>query len=93
MGQPMTQIDLEAKKILYRCTHRGTKELDLILGNFARGHLPRMDAATLAAFAEFIELPEPVLHDMMTQRADLPPTMPAHLRAWLSAFRYRPEGS
>ncbi len=88
----MTQINLEAKKILYRCTHRGTKELDLILGNFAHGHVPRMDAATLIAFAEFIELPEPVLHDMMTQRAELPADMPARLRIWLSAFRYRPEG-
>ena len=35
----MTNKETLKKQILYRATHRGTKEMDLILGNFVKQHI------------------------------------------------------
>lgn len=88
----MTDLSAQARKIIYRCTHRGTKELDLILGSFAQAHVPNMGAETLKAFEHFTELPEPILQEILTDKAPLPIDMPEDLRALFANFTYRPEG-
>jgi antitoxin CptB len=35
-------LDARRKRLLFRCWHRGTKELDLIIGGFADVHLPTL---------------------------------------------------
>ena len=30
---------MRKKKILFKCTHRGTKELDILLGNYVSNHI------------------------------------------------------
>ena len=35
----MKNIDKLKKKILYRSRHRGTKEMDLLLGNFVKKYV------------------------------------------------------
>ena len=87
----MNDLSPQARKILYRCTHRGTKELDLMLGSFARAFVPQMDAATLAAFADFTELPEPLLLECLIGKHPLPATLPAGLAQMLRTYRYQPE--
>ncbi len=86
----MTELSVRARKILYRCAHRGTKELDLILGSFARAHVPDLDEVSLDAFEVFTELPEPVLQEVMTGKAPLPTDMPEPLRRLLANHRYTP---
>lgn len=86
----MNEMKVQAKKIIYRCTHRGTKELDLILGSFAKKNVPTMDPRTLAAFERFIELPEPILQEILTDKAELPVNLPKELRELLTKFAYRP---
>jgi antitoxin CptB len=51
-------VDAEVKKLEWRC-RRGMKELDLLLLRFLRQ--PRGASDELAAFAEFLELPDPDL--------------------------------
>ena len=91
MTEPDANLSVAARKAIYRCTHRGTKELDLILGSFARQHVPAMNAATLEAFNDFTELPEPVLIEILTDKLPLPADMPPKLAALLAAFTYQPE--
>jgi len=55
----MTAIETRIKRAAYRAHHRGTKELDLILGRFADAELGRLDEAELAAFEELLALPDP----------------------------------
>ena len=50
------------KRLIYRSWHRGMKENDLLLGNFANRHLPAMGDAELAAYEAVLEHPDPVLH-------------------------------
>lgn len=55
----MTAIETRMKRALYRAHHRGTKEMDLVLGNFADAELVRLDDAGLVAFEELLALPDP----------------------------------
>ena len=84
-------MSASARKIMYRCDRRGTKELDLILGSFAHTYVPKMDQETLQAFEQFIELPEPILQDMLMDKVDLPADLPEKLLNLLNDFRYVPE--
>ncbi len=55
----MDGLEIRRKRALYRANHRGTKELDLILGRYADACVPKMDEASLTAFEQFIALPDP----------------------------------
>ena len=35
----MTSKEILKKQIIYRSSHRGTKEMDLLLGNFVKKHI------------------------------------------------------
>lgn len=69
--------DLAAQKrrARYRAWHRGTKELDLILGAYADAHLEGFDAARLEAFEALLASEEvPLQRVLMGQ--DAPPEGP-----------------
>lgn len=53
--------DHRRKRIRYRAWHRGTREMDLILGTFADRWVDSMDAADLMAFEALLEEPDPSL--------------------------------
>jgi antitoxin CptB len=54
----MDGLEIRRKRALYRAGHRGTKELDLILGKYANERVPGMDEAKLSAFEEFLAQPD-----------------------------------
>ena len=43
----MNNIELLKKKILYRAKYRGTKEMDLLLGNFVKKYINDFDIVEL----------------------------------------------
>jgi antitoxin CptB len=51
----------------YRASHRGTKEMDWVIGRFAEQALADMAGERLAAFEELLGLPDPVLHEMVME--------------------------
>ena len=55
----MDGLEIRRKRALYRANHRGTKELDLILGRYANDRVPGMDEERLTAFEQFLALPDP----------------------------------
>ncbi len=61
MDQQTTDLDTIRRKLLWRATHRGLKELDLVLGGFARQNLSAMNAAELDEFEAIVSLPDPEL--------------------------------
>jgi antitoxin CptB len=52
---------IRKRRALWRAHHRGTKELDLIVGRYADAHLEAMEPAGLARFEAFLALPDPDL--------------------------------
>lgn len=55
----MTLSDGRMKRALYRARHRGTKEMDLVLGGFADAELKAFCPDELAAFEELLTMPDP----------------------------------
>jgi antitoxin CptB len=48
------ELELRRRRALYRAEHRGTKEMDWLLGRYAKAKLADMDAAALAHFEQLI---------------------------------------
>jgi antitoxin CptB len=55
-------LDDRRKRLLFRCWHRGTREMDLILGRFADAEIADLSDADLAQLEHLIELPDPDLY-------------------------------
>lgn len=64
----MHDLATRRKRALYRATHRGTKELDILLGRFAEQSLAGMDERELTAFEQFLALPDPDIDQWMRGR-------------------------
>lgn len=56
-------MDTRRRRAGYRACHRGTKEMDFILGRYAEAHLAGMTPDELTLFERFVLLPDPVLND------------------------------
>lgn len=70
----MTAIETRIKRALYRAHHRGTKEMDLVLGRFADAELGRFDSAGITAFEELLTLPDPEI-DRWIKGEQAPPAL------------------
>lgn len=56
-------LDLRRRRCLFRAQHRGTKEMDWLLGRFAETRLADADAADLTFWEELVRVPDPQLYD------------------------------
>ena len=54
-------IDNRRRRAAWRAAHRGTKELDLLIGRYADAHLDQMDESALARFESFLAVNDPEL--------------------------------
>jgi antitoxin CptB len=59
--------------LLYRATHRGTYENDIVLGGFVQRHIAVLCEAELTALETVLELPDNDLADWLTGRSPIPP--------------------
>ena len=53
---------LRRKKALYRAQHRGTKEMDWMVGKYAAARLQGMRAEELELFEKFLAIADPELN-------------------------------
>lgn len=60
------------RRLLFRATHRGTKETDLLVGGFVTRNLMTFSDPELAAVEAVLELPDPSLADWLTGREPVP---------------------
>jgi antitoxin CptB len=67
-------VDLEArrKRVLYRSRHRGTREMDEIMGAFAARHVASLADSELVEFEHLLECPDPELYDWITGASSIP---------------------
>ncbi len=59
--------------MLFRSTHRGTFENDLMFGGFVRAHLTRFTDDELDALEALLDIPDVDLADWLTGRRPIPP--------------------
>ena len=80
----------QRKRLRFRSWHRGMKELDLLLGSFADGHLEGFDAGQLTRFEALLELPEPALYAWLVGSEEPPSELRNDVMDLLLAFDYKP---
>ncbi len=66
-------LDPRRRRLLYRATHRGTHENDLLIGGFVASRIAAFTEPELAELEALLELPDPALADWLTGRAPIPP--------------------
>jgi len=74
------------RRAAFRAGHRGTKEMDWLLGRFADARVDAMALPALAHFEKLLTLPDPLLHDMIVHPELAPAGEFAELVAELRAF-------
>jgi antitoxin CptB len=65
--------DSRRRRLLFRATHRGTVENDLLIGGFVRANLEILTEADIEALEDLMERPDPELADWLTGRRPIAP--------------------
>jgi antitoxin CptB len=89
-------LDTRRKRAAYRAAHRGTKEMDWLLGRFATDRLDTMDEAALGQFEALLEEPDPVLQQWIMDGRTIPDDRHAALIRELRIFHElarKPQGA
>jgi antitoxin CptB len=66
-------LDQRRRKLLFRCWHRGLREMDLIMGRFADATIEQLAEEEIAEFERLMEAPDPELLAWITGQAEVPP--------------------
>ena len=64
-------LDHRRKRLLFRCWHRGTREMDLLLGRFADANIATLSDAEIDDLERLIELPDPDLYAALSDKRPL----------------------
>jgi antitoxin CptB len=65
--------DPRRRRLLFRATHRGTHETDLLIGGYVSSRIDNLTESEMEALEELLELPDPDLADWLTGRRAIPP--------------------
>ena len=66
-------LDARRRRLLFRAWHRGTREMDLIMGRFADAMIGELGEAELDAFERLQDAPEPDVYAWITGDRPVPP--------------------
>ena len=80
-------LDERRKRLLFRCWHRGTREMDLILGRFADAEIAGLGEGELAELERLIEVPDVDLYAALTGSAATAPEYAGALFERIKSFR------
>lgn len=88
-GPSRTSADLDPRRarILYRAWHRGMKEMDIILGNYADAHLAGLSDADLDELEELMDVPDAEAFTWFSGRLPVPEEYDTPLFRAILAFQ------
>ena len=58
----MINKEILKKQIIYRSMHRGTKEMDLLLGNFVKKYINELNVSELKELEELLFLEDEIIY-------------------------------
>jgi len=82
-------MDNRRRKILFRCWHRGTKEMDLVLGRFADSEIELLANDELDVLEVLMEFPDRDLFSWISGEVTPPREVQTGLYTKLVAFTNR----
>jgi antitoxin CptB len=65
-------FDIRRRRLRFRAWHRGTREMDLLLGRFADAEVAKLDEQSMASFEALLEVPDPDLYNWITGTEETP---------------------
>jgi len=68
------KITIDRKRLIFRSWHRGTREIDILLGRFADEHIPSFDANHVRQYERLLKNSDPDLYNWMTEKEPVPPS-------------------
>ena len=88
MPQEKTEdkIAIKRKQLVFRSWHRGTREIDLMLGSFADAYMPQFGAEQLVAYDRFLKNSDPDIFSWVTGQEPVPPAEESDVTALLLEF-------
>lgn len=90
MERPSDGLDGRRKRLLFRCRHRGIREMDLVLGRFADAHLAELSDAELGELERWLEIPDQQIFAWVIGSERPPADIDSALFARLRAFHGHP---
>ncbi len=79
-------LQLVRRRGIYRAWHRGTKELDFILGHFCDAHVHQFDGPRLELFETVMAYEETELQQWLMGQAELPAGETGEMLGEIRAF-------
>ena len=65
----MANKEILKKQIIYRSMRRGTKEMDLLLGNFVKKHIDELNATELKDLAKLLIAEDEVIYKWYIEKS------------------------
>lgn len=82
--------EIRRKKLRFRAWHRGMKEMDIILGNFADKALDGFDDAALDTFEALLHVPDQPFYAMLMGDAPVPEEIDSEILRQIIEFSKDP---
>lgn len=79
------------QRLRFRSWHRGTREMDLLMGSFADAHLPGFSEAQLDKYEAILGLSDPDLYNWMSGVEALPAEQDTDVMRLLCAHKFKKE--
>jgi antitoxin CptB len=57
----INELEIFKKKLLYRASYRGTKEMDILLSNFVKKYIDKLDLNHLNELDKFLNIEDDVI--------------------------------
>ncbi len=79
-------LDDRRKRLRFRAWHRGTREMDLVLGRFVDANVARLSDGEIAELEALMEAPDPELYLWVAGTADVPSNFDSPVFRQIVAF-------
>lgn len=82
----MSTLDDRRKRLRFRAWHRGTREMDLVLGRFVDANVTALTEDEIVALEALMEAPDPELYLWIAGAAEVPSNFDSPLFRRIAAF-------
>ncbi len=69
---PMPELSNRVRRLIYQASYTGMKETDLLLGHFAKVHLPHISDVELTDFENLLEAGDQKIYSWVMGNTQLP---------------------
>jgi antitoxin CptB len=84
---PEVDREVRRRRIRFRAWHRGTREMDLVMGGFADAALSGLSETELDQFERLLDLPDPLVFAWLAGMEEVPAAEDTPVLRKVQAFR------